>query len=106
MLPADKRREPDGAVRLLLVEALILLCTTRAGRDALRAGGTYEIVRAVHLSEQEEKASAAQRVVIAGRVADPPELQVSEHIERLVNLLQGDEAASVEDDDDSRIEEV
>jgi hypothetical protein len=57
MLSSDKRREPDAAVRLLLVEALLLLCTTRPGRDILRAGGTYQIVRAVHLQEKDEKAS-------------------------------------------------
>jgi hypothetical protein len=55
MLPTDKKREPDAALRLLLIEALLLLCTTRGGRDTLRAAGTYEIVRAVHLEEQNEK---------------------------------------------------
>jgi hypothetical protein len=57
MLSSDKKREPDGTVRLLLVEALVLLSTTRTGRDLLRAGGAYEIVRAAHLEEHDEKAS-------------------------------------------------
>jgi len=81
-----------------------LLCTTRWGRDFLRANGVYEIVRATHENETVDK--------------------ISEHIERLVNLLKGDEApedvdehydeglsvrapnSNDESDDDSRIEEV
>lgn len=82
----------------------MLLCTTRTGRETLRAGGTYEIVRAVHLSEQDEKASSAlwrgDQWVLADSSA---ELQVAEHIERLVTLIQGEEVA---DDDETRIEEV
>lgn len=42
-------------LRLALVETLILLCTTRAGRDRLRESGVYEIVKIMHLSEQDEK---------------------------------------------------
>ncbi|KAF8524169.1 hypothetical protein JB92DRAFT_2881377 [Gautieria morchelliformis] len=89
-LPATKRREPDSALRLMHVETLLLLCTTRWGRDYLRRHGTYEIVRAMHAEEHVDK--------------------ISEHVERLVILLKGDEG---EDDsldlalsEDERIEEV
>jgi hypothetical protein len=99
-LPPTKTREPDYILRLTHVETLLLLCTTRWGRDFLRANGVYEIVRATHENETVDK--------------------ISEHIERLVNLLKGDEAsedhgeessvtaakAIDEDDEDSRIEEV
>ncbi|KAJ7777173.1 hypothetical protein B0H16DRAFT_1504558 [Mycena metata] len=106
-LPPTKVRETDGAIRLMHIETLLLLCHTRWGRDYLREHGVYEIVRATHENETVEK--------------------ISEHIERLVNLLKGDESEgnplnddlldegetrdaavhpSESDDEDSRIEEV
>ncbi|KAF9649195.1 DUF383-domain-containing protein [Thelephora ganbajun] len=36
LLPPDKKREPDEALRLIHIETLLLLCTTRWGRDYLR----------------------------------------------------------------------
>lgn len=54
-LPPDKIREPDEAIRLILVEVLLLLCHTRWGRDHLRGTGVYEIVRAAHEAESVEK---------------------------------------------------
>ncbi|KXN86739.1 hypothetical protein AN958_09730, partial [Leucoagaricus sp. SymC.cos] len=70
-LPPTKTREPDPTIRLTLVETLLLLCHTRWGRDYLRDHGVYEIVRVAHEHENVDK--------------------VSEHIERLVQLLKGDE---------------
>ncbi|OJA21188.1 hypothetical protein AZE42_01362 [Rhizopogon vesiculosus] len=97
-LPPTKMREADSVLRLTHVETLLLLCTTRWGRDYLRAHGVYEIVRGAHMEETVDK--------------------VSEHIERLVQLLQGEEgpetadgatvagAGEQEDDEDNKIEEV
>ncbi|KAF7303023.1 hypothetical protein MKEN_01265300 [Mycena kentingensis (nom. inval.)] len=70
-LPPTKVREPDQAIRLLHVETLLLLCHTRWGRDYQRQHGVYEIIRAAHENETVDK--------------------ISEHIERLVQLIQGDE---------------
>ncbi|KAI0642083.1 DUF383-domain-containing protein [Trametes meyenii] len=100
-LPPTKKREPDPVIRLTHVETMLLLCTTRWGRDYLRTHGVYEVIRALHENEEVEK--------------------ISEHVERLVNLLKRDEgpetandgehlipAAKTEesDDEDSRIEEI
>ena len=95
-LPRTKQREQDVALRLTHVETLLLLCTTRWGRDYLRTHGVYEVVRALHEQEINDA--------------------VSEHVERLVNLLksaEGPETAQEpqveeveEDDADLRIEEV
>ncbi|KAF7309421.1 hypothetical protein MIND_00312900 [Mycena indigotica] len=102
-LPPTKVREPDQAIRLLHIETLLLLCHTRWGRDYQREHGVYEIVRATHENETVDK--------------------ISEHIERLVQLLKGDEPAveelpesetserdgklpETDEDEDSRIEEV
>ncbi|KIK07853.1 hypothetical protein K443DRAFT_152820 [Laccaria amethystina LaAM-08-1] len=109
-LPPTKTRESDPTIRLTHVETLLLLCHTRWGRDYLRQHGVYEIVRTAHMAETVDK--------------------VSEHIERLVQLIHGEEpkiaeaeefdeldqtdlgpppapSASVdEDDEDFKIEEV
>lgn len=81
-------------LRLAHVETLLLLCTTRWGREFLRGSGTYEIVRAAHESEQVERVSVS---AVPRCDADPA--QISDHIERLVNLLKRDE-------EDERIAEV
>ncbi|KAG1732385.1 hypothetical protein EDB19DRAFT_1896775 [Suillus lakei] len=102
-LPSTKKREADSVLRLTHIETLLLLCTTRWGRDYLRDHGVYEIVRGAHMEETVDK--------------------VSEHIERLVQLLKGDEGVGTayesdvvrvggqeeeeeDDDEDNRIEEV
>ncbi|EGN95120.1 hypothetical protein SERLA73DRAFT_77131 [Serpula lacrymans var. lacrymans S7.3] len=100
-LPSTKTREPDNVLRLTHVETLLLLCTTRWGREYLRANGVYEVVRGAHANETVDK--------------------VSEHIERLVMLLKGDEKAEIEEvgsedqnqeggadseDEDGKIEEI
>jgi len=95
-LPPTKTREANAAFRLTHVETLLLLCTTRWGRDYLRAHGVYEVVRALHEQETNDA--------------------VSEHVERLVNLLKRTEGPEKtqdlqveeieEGDDDMRIEEI
>ncbi|KAK7466263.1 Protein hgh1 [Stygiomarasmius scandens] len=70
-LPPDKKREPDPTLRLTHVETLLLLCHTRWGREFLRANGVYEIIRAAHEAESVDK--------------------ISESIERLVQLIKGEE---------------
>ncbi|KAF9054634.1 hypothetical protein BJ165DRAFT_1600769 [Panaeolus papilionaceus] len=74
-LPPTKKREPDAGIRLMLIEILLLLCHTRWGRDYLRRHGVYEIIRVAHEEEKVDK--------------------ISEHIERLVRLIQGDEPSTV-----------
>ncbi|PWN53032.1 hypothetical protein IE53DRAFT_404844 [Violaceomyces palustris] len=74
MLDEDKKREKDPALRLMLVESLLLLCTGLYGRQCLRARGTYVVVRAAHLVESDDK--------------------IAEAVLRLVNILQRDESES------------
>ncbi|KAM0793364.1 hypothetical protein ACM66B_000819 [Microbotryomycetes sp. NB124-2] len=80
LLPKDKTREPDANIRMILVEALVLLASTRATRDAMRKRGVYQVIKVAHLAEQQQK------------VKDP--------IVKLVNLLMRDEA------DSTAIEEI
>ena len=90
MLPEDKKRERDPALRLMLVESLLLLCTNVYGRQCLRARGAYVVVRSAHLVEADEK--------------------IAESVLRLVNILKRDESAAtakdLEDDADATAEDV
>ncbi|TFK88418.1 DUF383-domain-containing protein [Polyporus arcularius HHB13444] len=100
-LPPTKKREPDPVIRLTHVETLLLLCTTYWGREYLRSHGVYEVVRALHENETVDK--------------------ISEHVERLVNLLKQSETKETmqdgadlhldadnreSDDEDGKIEEI
>ncbi|THH32480.1 hypothetical protein EUX98_g1745 [Antrodiella citrinella] len=78
-LPSTKTREADQYLRLNHVETLLLLCTTFWGREYLRAHGVYQIVRALHETEQEES------------------------VVRLVNFLQRDEGHDSKNDDPTTI---
>lgn len=80
LLGPDKTREPDSAIRLILVETLILLATTRTCREAMRHRGVYQVIKLAHLAETVAK--------------------VTEPMVQLVNLLMREEA------DDTAIEEV
>ena len=44
-------------IRLTHVEALLLLCHTRWGRDYLRNHGVYEIIRIAHENDENERVS-------------------------------------------------
>ncbi|KAH0582464.1 hypothetical protein H2248_010409 [Termitomyces sp. 'cryptogamus'] len=85
-LPPTKTRESDPALRLMHVETLLLLCHTRWGRTYLREHGVYEIIRAAHLAETVDK--------------------ISEHIERLVTLIKGDEPSDPNELDESGPETI
>ncbi|GMI33575.1 hypothetical protein TrRE_jg11277 [Triparma retinervis] len=54
----DKKREPDAETRMLLVEAILLLCATgRKNREKLRELKVYPIVKTLDLSEENEDVS-------------------------------------------------
>lgn len=67
-LPADlqllgpsKKREPDANIRLILAETLVLLGTTRACRESMRRRGVYEVIKAAHLAETNQKVSLREQ---------------------------------------------
>jgi hypothetical protein len=77
LLEDGKKRESDAKIRLILIEILLLLASTRKGREILRAKKVYPIIQKLHLWESSE--------------------EVQEAIERLVQLLMRDEASEEED---------
>jgi len=95
LLPPDKQRDRDASIIQAHIETLILLTTTRPGRDLMRAVKVYPVIRETHAHVEDES--------------------VQEACERLVNVLMRDEEKSdqgriegeVEDDeDDDKIVEV
>ena len=71
LLPPDKRRDPDPSIIQTHIETLMLLTTTREGRDLMREVKVYPIVRETHLQVEDEG--------------------VREACERLVQVLMRDE---------------
>uniref|UniRef100_A0A7S3QJL9 Protein HGH1 homolog n=1 Tax=Chaetoceros debilis TaxID=122233 RepID=A0A7S3QJL9_9STRA len=54
----DKVREPDQVARLLLVEAVLLLCATgRRSREQIRVQRTYVVLKTMDMSEESEEIS-------------------------------------------------
>lgn len=64
LLPPDKSRETDKEIVKTHLETLLLLTTTREGRDRLREVKVYPIVRELHMhSDDEEVQEACDRLV-------------------------------------------
>ncbi|CAG8584800.1 35_t:CDS:2, partial [Acaulospora colombiana] len=72
LLPSDKKREPDAHLRQILLESLVLLTTTRSGREILREKKVYPVVRQMHLAEKDDR--------------------LSNVIDQIVNMLMRDDA--------------
>ena len=90
LLPPDKKRESDHEVIVTHLETMLLLTTTREGRERLRAAGTYLVVRCLHEAVEGER--------------------VREGCERVVDLLMRDEEMEGDEgtdgDEDRVVEEV
>ncbi|KAH1310880.1 hypothetical protein KXX47_006067 [Aspergillus fumigatus] len=54
LLPPDKRRDGDNSIIVTHLETLLLLTTTREGRDKMRAINVYPIIRECHLHVDDE----------------------------------------------------
>lgn len=64
LLPPDKKRDSDNTIITTHLETLLLLTTTRDGRDKIRAAQVYPFVRECHLHvEDEDVREACDRLV-------------------------------------------
>ncbi|KAF1812818.1 DUF383-domain-containing protein [Eremomyces bilateralis CBS 781.70] len=64
LLPPDKRREPEPDIVKTHLETLLLLTTTKDGRETLRRIKTYPIVRECHVHvEDDDVTEACDRLV-------------------------------------------
>ena len=63
-LESDKKREPKSNILVTHLETLLLLTTTREGREMLREAGCYFVVRELHLAvENEDVREGCDRLV-------------------------------------------
>lgn len=64
LLPPDKKRDSDNVVIATHIETLLLLTTTRDGRDRMRAVNVYPIIRECHLHvDDDDVREACDRLV-------------------------------------------
>ena len=128
LLPPDKQREPEADILLTHLDTLLLLCTTRRGRESLREAGAYYVVRETHrVVEHEGVGHVCERLVqvlmrdeAPENVEDEEEHQQRELDEEIERKHIGDDAAAAgmhgarissgheqeQDDNDLRIVEV
>lgn len=88
-LPEDKEREPEHDIRQMLLEALLLLSATKAGRLLLRSRGTYVVLRELHRCETDPQVLEACEKLIQVLIGDEPE-------PGLENLLEVEIPADIE----------
>lgn len=98
-LPPDKQREPDADIRKMLIEAIMLLTATAAGRRQVRDQGAYLILRELHSWEPASDVRGACEKLIQVLIGDEPErgmenlleVQVPEDVERQLQELDRQE---------------
>ncbi|KAM6411160.1 protein HGH1 homolog [Pluvialis apricaria] len=71
-LPPDKQREEEPDIRKMLLEAVMLLTATKAGRHVVREKGTYLVLRELHGWEREPEVLAACEKLIQVLIGDEP----------------------------------
>lgn len=89
-LPPDKEREVDDHIITTHLESLLLLTTTKHGRETLREAGTYPVIRELHLKNEND--------------------EVREAVDRIVQVIMADEPKEEEeeesDEEDHKITEI
>ena len=64
LLPPDKERDRDAEILKIHLETLMLLTTTKEGRERLREVGVYYVIRETHLAVEDEGVrEACERLV-------------------------------------------
>lgn len=105
LLPPDKKRDDDPTIIQTHVETLMLLTTTREGREFMREVKVYPIIRETHLRvEHEGVQEACDRLVQVLMVDEAPE-----ESDATGNAKEGEPKSEsrvqeVEDDDDQVVE--
>ncbi|TIA28793.1 DUF383-domain-containing protein [Aureobasidium pullulans] len=97
LLPPDKTREPETDIQIIHLETLLLLTTTREGRDFLREKNVYAVIRELHMhTESPDVQEACDRVVqIIARDEEgegeeppqPPKVQEIDDEDELVEVV-------------------
>lgn len=78
MLDDDKKRETDPVLRTMLLESLILLTTTRFGREYLRKRQVYRVIQRLHAQETDEELKEKCVTIVDMLIRDEEGAEVSE----------------------------
>ncbi|KAM9278851.1 protein HGH1 homolog [Cariama cristata] len=98
-LPQDKQREEEPDIRKMLLEAIMLLTATKAGRHLVREKGTYLVLRELHRWEREPDVLTACEKLIQVLIGDEPgpgmenllEVNIPEEVEQQLQRLDREE---------------
>lgn len=99
LLPPDKERDADPEIMVTHLETLLLLTTTRKGREILRRANLYPAVRECHLHVENEKVREACDRLVQVLLRDEAEAPDGEKV------MTG-QAKSQEEDEDGKIVEI
>ncbi|XP_051949070.1 protein HGH1 homolog [Xyrauchen texanus] len=72
-LPEDKKREEDPDIRKMLIETLLLLTATKAGRENMKNKNVYPIMREFHKWEKDPQVISACEKLVQVLIGDEPE---------------------------------
>ncbi|XP_067282134.1 protein HGH1 homolog [Pseudorasbora parva] len=105
-LPDDKKREDDPDIRKMLLETLILLTATRAGRDIMKNKNVYPIMREFHNWETDPHVVSACEKLVQVLIGDEPEegmenlmeIEIPKDVEEKLKELDAKEQEQIEKD--------
>ncbi|KAK5871978.1 hypothetical protein PBY51_012715 [Eleginops maclovinus] len=103
-LPEDKKREEDPDIRKMLLETLLLLTATKAGRDIFEKKSVYPIMREFHQWEKDVHVLAACEKLVQVLIGDEPEtgmenlldLEIPEDVEEKLTKADAKEQEELE----------
>ncbi|XP_040890655.1 protein HGH1 homolog [Toxotes jaculatrix] len=103
-LPEDKKREEDPDIRKMLLETLLLLTATKAGRQTLKEKNVYPIMREFHRWEKDVHVSAACEKLVQVLIGDEPdqgmenlmEVEIPEDVEEKLKEADAKEQQELE----------
>ncbi|KAM4583491.1 protein HGH1 homolog [Fundulus diaphanus] len=112
-LPEDKKREGDPDIRKMLLETLLLLTATKAGRQTLRQKNVYPIMREFHRWEKDVHVAAACEKLIQVLIGDEPEqgmenlmeVEIPQDVEEKLKEAAAKEQEELENEERMRREE-
>ncbi|XP_028396543.1 protein HGH1 homolog [Dendronephthya gigantea] len=72
-LDDDKKRESDPGIRKMLLECLLMLCSTKSGRRYIKEKNAYVIIRELHKWENDEAVCQTIENLVQVLIGDEPE---------------------------------
>lgn len=96
LLPPDKKRDDDTTIVQTHVETLMLLTSTREGRELMRTVKVYPIIRETHMRVDDEAVKEACDRLVQVLMRDEEDAEATSEAPRVTEVT--------EDDDDELVE--